>query len=252
MKGPDTKRPRPLAQDAYNELAESYAAIVDEKPHNAYYERPATLSLLPDVNGKRVLDAGCGPGFYAGWLVNHGANVVAIDANEKMVHLARKRVGEGVRVELADIDHPLAFLSDSAFDIVLAPLVLDYVKDWVPVFREFYRVLERGGYLVFSSDHPFVRYDNDPETHDYFSTELVEYVWKGFGFPVSVPYYSRPLGSAINPLIDAGFIIDRILEPRPTEEFKKNAPETYERLNKKPSFMCVRARKPSAATLMSN
>jgi hypothetical protein len=43
--------------DAYEALAESYAARVDTKPHNAYCERPATLSLLPAIGGKRVLDA---------------------------------------------------------------------------------------------------------------------------------------------------------------------------------------------------
>ena len=51
---------RPIAQAAYDEMAEAYAARIETKPHNAYYERPATLSLLPDVRGKRVLDAGCG------------------------------------------------------------------------------------------------------------------------------------------------------------------------------------------------
>lgn len=55
--------------DMYDALAEAYAARADTKPHNAYYERPATLSLLPDVVGKRVLDAGCGPGIYTEWLV---------------------------------------------------------------------------------------------------------------------------------------------------------------------------------------
>jgi 2-polyprenyl-3-methyl-5-hydroxy-6-metoxy-1,4-benzoquinol methylase len=63
---------KPVALDAYDALAESYAALVDTKPHNAYYERPATLSLLPDVRGKRVLDAGCGPGVYSEWLASRG------------------------------------------------------------------------------------------------------------------------------------------------------------------------------------
>jgi 2-polyprenyl-3-methyl-5-hydroxy-6-metoxy-1,4-benzoquinol methylase len=67
---------KPLALEAYEQLAEAYAARVDTKPHNAYYERPATLSLLPDVTGSTVLDAGCGPGAYTGWLVQHGARVV--------------------------------------------------------------------------------------------------------------------------------------------------------------------------------
>jgi len=42
---------KPISLDAYNTLAASYASLVDTKPHNAYYERPATLSLLPDVAG---------------------------------------------------------------------------------------------------------------------------------------------------------------------------------------------------------
>jgi 2-polyprenyl-3-methyl-5-hydroxy-6-metoxy-1,4-benzoquinol methylase len=74
-----SKKSHPLAQDAYNALAEAYAQRVDTKAHNAYYERPATLSLLPEVRDKRVLDAGCGPGVYAEWLADHGAQVLALE-----------------------------------------------------------------------------------------------------------------------------------------------------------------------------
>jgi hypothetical protein len=42
----------PIAYDAYEKLADAYADIIETKPHNAYLERPATLSLLPDVKGK--------------------------------------------------------------------------------------------------------------------------------------------------------------------------------------------------------
>ncbi len=87
------KKSKPVAQDTYNAIAEAYAQRIDTKPHNAYYERPATLSMLPDVCGKTVLDAGCGPGVYSEWLVAHGAKVVALDANRKMVRFARQRLG---------------------------------------------------------------------------------------------------------------------------------------------------------------
>jgi ubiquinone/menaquinone biosynthesis C-methylase UbiE len=56
---------KPLAYEAYQILADDYSRLIDTKPHNAYYERPATLALLPNVKGMQVLDAGCGPGAYA-------------------------------------------------------------------------------------------------------------------------------------------------------------------------------------------
>ena len=80
---------RPIALEAYEALAETDAALVDTKPHNAIYERPATLSLLPEGKGKRVLDAGCGPGAYAEWLAERGAKVVAFDV--------RPPAGSGLR-----------------------------------------------------------------------------------------------------------------------------------------------------------
>jgi ubiquinone/menaquinone biosynthesis C-methylase UbiE len=125
----DGRQEEPVVLAAYDALAESYAALVDTKPHNAYYERPATLSLLPDVKGRRVLDAGCGPGVYAEWLVRRGTEVVAVDVNENMVRLAQERLGTSVQVVRADLAQPLDFLADRSFDLVLSPLALDYVRD---------------------------------------------------------------------------------------------------------------------------
>lgn len=237
----DDRKKKPLAQDAYNDLAEAYAALIDTKPHNAYYERPATLSLLPDVNSKHVLDAGCGPGVYAEWLVAHGARVVAFDANKKMVRLARQRLGDKAQVLLANLEAPLDFLADASFDIIVSPLVMDYAKDWFSAFKEFHRVLKARGCLVFSMEHPYAKYDDHRQTSNYFNVELVEYIWRGFGKPVSVPSYRRPLSGVINPLLKAGFILDQILEPLPTQEFSLLDPEEYQRLIRSPGFMCIRA-----------
>lgn len=83
----------PIALEAYERPAEAYADRVETKPHNAGYERPATLSLLPPVEGKSVLDAGCGPGVYAEWLADRGAEVAAVDVSPTMIRLARRRLG---------------------------------------------------------------------------------------------------------------------------------------------------------------
>jgi SAM-dependent methyltransferase len=232
---------KPVALDAYEKLSDAYAALIDTKPQNAYLERPATLSLLPEVKGKRVLDAGCGPGVYSEWLERHGANVIAIDASPKMVELAKKRL-QDVDVRLHDLRDPLDFLGDDSVDLVLAPLAMDYIEDWVPVLKEFNRILVREGLFVFSMEHPFTK-SFWHKSDDYFKVERVELLWVGFGVPVSIPSFKRPLEAVVNSLSKSGFVIEKILEPRPTPEFKEKSPESYEKLSKQPLFMCVRARK---------
>jgi SAM-dependent methyltransferase len=124
----------------------------------------------------------------------------------------------------------------------LCPLVLDYICDWEGVFAEFFRVLRPAGLLIFSVEHPFTKFLLHGG-RDYFATELVEVEWRGFGVPVQVPSYWRPLGAMISALAEAGFVIERIIEPRPIEELKDKEPEVYELLSKRPGFLCVRARK---------
>jgi len=234
---------KPVAFDAYEDLAEAYAAVIDTKPHNAYCERPATLSLLPDVKNKRVLDAGCGPGAYSEWLIKHGAEVVAVDVSPKMIELAKQRLGETENVRLADLSQPLSFLESASFDIVLSPLVLEYIEDWRSTFAEFYRVLRPQGHFIFSVTHPFSDYLYF-KSNNYFETELVSSEWRGFK-PVTVhmPSFRRSLGAMLNPLIEAKFYLEEILEPKPTEEFKKADPKHYEELSQLPCFLCIRARK---------
>ncbi len=107
---------KPLGRRDYEGFARRYAERASTKPHNAYYERPATLSLLPDVAGRRVLDAGCGPGHYARELLAQGADVVAVDVTPEMVELAHAEVGDRAVVLEADLGQPLAFAADEDFD----------------------------------------------------------------------------------------------------------------------------------------
>jgi len=45
----------------------------------------------------------------------------------------------------------------------------------------------------------------------------------------------------LNPLLEAGFVLERILEPIPTEQFKQADPKGYEKLSRQPGFLCIRA-----------
>jgi ubiquinone/menaquinone biosynthesis C-methylase UbiE len=135
-------------------------------------------------------------------------------------------------------------LEDSFFDIVFCALALHYVEDWNVTIREFCRVLKPGGILVISIEHPFFEY-NFFKSCNYFSVEHVECIWKGFGKPVNIHSFRRPLSECLQPLTNNGFYIDKIVEPRPVKEFEQFDPRHFKELNEFPGFLCIRAVKRS-------
>jgi SAM-dependent methyltransferase len=227
----------------YDTIAARYAAEIDGRPWNALYERPATLALLPAVDRQDVLDAGCGHGWYAEWLVRHGARVVAVDRSAAMVALAQQRLEGRGRVIQGDVGNLRGILADRSFDLVLSSLVLHYEADPRPVFAECARLLRPGGRLVFSTHHPV----HDPASildPGYLRAELIEEQWEWLG--EKMRYYRRPLRDLTEPLADAGFVIERICEPTPGEALKLQDPKGYDRLCRLPAFIFVRARKDGA------
>ncbi len=231
-----------VSLESYDEMAEYYFTCVDTKPFNAYYERPATTSLIPDVNGKTVLDAGCAAGWYTKWLLDRGASVIAVDFSSNMIEMTKRRVGNKAKIIRADLNDPLDFISDESLDVIVSSLVLHYIKDWSLVMSEFYRVLKSNGILVFSVHHPFMDFTVF-KRENYFLTELLDDYWNTNKGKVKVQFYRRPLSEIINPVINAGFIIDKILEPMPAEHIKIQDPNSYGKLTRKPQFLFIRAKK---------
>ncbi|ERH10020.1 MAG: methylase involved in ubiquinone/menaquinone biosynthesis [halophilic archaeon J07HX64] len=228
----------PTPESAYDELADSYDEAVREGPYNADLEFPATASLVPEVAGKRVLDAGCGTGVYTAWLAERGATVVGVDVSGEMLARAQERTGGDVSLRQADLRDGLAFADSDSFDGVVSALTLGYVADWTEPLSAFARVLRPGGFLVLSTGHPLDQFpfEADNGAANYFETERQRHEWA-----VDVPYYRRPFSAVINPLLEAGFRLESVVEPQPTAEFERRRPELYERESRHPVFLCVRA-----------
>jgi ubiquinone/menaquinone biosynthesis C-methylase UbiE len=223
-------------------MGAAYRAANDEGSFNAYYERPATISLLGDVADLRVLEAGCGPGALTQWLVDNGATVVALDVSPEMVRLASERVGNRARFLTADLAAPLTFAADASFDLVVASLVLHYLADWTTPLAEFHRVLTPGGAVVFSTHHPAM----DWQLHsrdDYFATIQVTETWDKGGQPFDVTFWRRPLTAITTAISDASFVIDRLVEPAPSPELRERNPLDYTRILRSPRFLFFRLTK---------
>jgi SAM-dependent methyltransferase len=223
----------------YDAMAEAYASDNVDSPFNAYYERPATQRLLGDVAGKRVLEVGCGAGPLTEWLVNKGASVTAMDVSPRMVGMAKARLGNRARILKGDLTAPLAFASDASFDLVVASLVLHYLRDWIGPLRELRRVLLAEGALVFSTHHPTM----DAQIHspdDYFATKQITETWtKGTG-TFEVTFWRRPLTAMAEAIEAAGFLIERLVEPKPDSDLAQRDSESYQLLTTQPRFLFFR------------
>ncbi len=227
-------------KEVYEILATPYNALIDHKPHNAYYDRPNTLRLLGDVKGKTILDAACGPGKYAEILISQGADVTGFDISPKMVTHAGERNGNRGNFFVHDLREPLPMIPDTKFHKIVCALAMHYVEDWNNTLAEFHRMLKPNGILVLSIEHPFFEYQYF-QSEAYFETEAVKCTWKGFGTPVEVPSFRRPLGAVVAPLTNNGFYIEHLIEPKPVPEFEKLDPKHFKELNSFPAFMCIRA-----------
>ena len=221
----------------YDIFADEFLEHAQDGFYNAYYDRPACLALLGDVAGKRVLDAACGPGLYAQELVRRGAQVVGFDHSFRMVEICRSRVGQG-EFRVHDLGDPIGWLPDCSIDLVLCALAMEYVDDRVSALRELRRVLRPGGAMVLSRQHPtgdWLRHGGS-----YFEVRTVEETWsKGW----SMRYWLAPLEATCEEIYSAGFVIERLTEPRPVPEAAAIDPERYDRLCREPTgFIAFRLR----------
>lgn len=221
----------------YDRFADEFLAHAEDGFYNAHYDRPACLELLGDVAGKRVLDAACGPGLYAAELIRRGADVVGFDHSPRMIEICRERVAHG-DFRVHDLGDPVNWLSDGCVDLALCALAIEYVDGRVAALRELRRVLRPDGALVLSRLHPI----GDWLRHggSYFDVRVIHEMWSN-GWQMH--YWLAPLQTTCEEIFEAGFVIERLREPRPAPEAAVIDPEDYEQLSREPrGFIAFRLR----------
>lgn len=226
------------------------------RPFGDAYEHPAFLELLPPVAGVRALDLGCGAGHLTLQLAEAGAaEVIGVDLSERMLADARRlRSHPNVvyrREAMDDLDFP-----PDRFELVTSSLAFHYVADYADLLRRIGRWLLPGGHLVFSIEHPIIlaRAAEDGWIRDESGAPLRwtidHYAEEGrreeHWFREGVRKYHRTVASLVNGVIGSGLVVERLVEPWPSDEQLDAHPEwIHER--KRPVFLLVRAVKPAAA-----
>lgn len=222
----------------YSQYANEYAQAITSNVYNALLERPSMLAMLPELQGKSILDLGCGPGTYAEYFLNQGASVTASDLSPEMVKLVQDKLGERITAYAADLNHGLPQEQDASYDLMICPLAIHYLEDLSLLFNDARRVLKDGGSFFFSTHHPMADFEASP-SGNYFSRELIIEEWDTIGHPVEVQFYRRSLTELFNTIANARLYVANLSEGCPAEAMKEVDPESYDHLSKNPNFIFI-------------
>ena len=228
-------------REAYDRLAPVWSNVSDDGPFNGWLERPALRNLIPfPLSDLTILDAGCGSGAQAQWLLDNGAEVIGVDLSPAMIEEAQRRCSGRGRFFVADLAEPLPLETDSV-DGITCSLVLHYLEDWTVPLQSFADALRPDGWAVISLEHPF----GPPlpsQRGGYFDTELVSDTWTKGDVVVTQWFWRRPLSAVMDALADHGFVIERIVEAQPSAEALTRFPDDLTQVMGVPWFIVYRLR----------
>jgi SAM-dependent methyltransferase len=213
-------------------------------------EWPTLRSMLPDLQGKRVLDLGCGFGWFSRWAREQGAiGVLGIDVSENMLKRAIEMTsGDGIIYQRLDLER--IELCEAAFDLAFSSLALHYIENLSRVFASVHHALVPGGWLIFSTEHPIYTAPSRPE---WLIGRDGSRTWPVDGYLAESPRVTdwlakgvikqhRTIGTTVNLLIRSGFALTHLEEWGPTDDQLATHPELSEH-RERPMFLMVAARK---------
>lgn len=232
-----------------------------------YLNTPAFLAMLPDVQGFFGIDIGCGEGYNTRLVAKRGARLVGIDIAEVFVRCAEEsEQGEPLGIEYCVATAVELPFSNSSFDFATAVMSLMDIPETDHALEEAFRVIKPGGFLQFSITHPCFdtphrrNLRNEQgltyaiEVGDYFRNlngDIGEWLFSATPSELKqhlrkfkVPRFTRTVSQWFNLLVRTGFVIERVEEPRPSDETVRECPAIQD-AQVVAYFLHVLARKPS-------
>lgn len=213
--------------EAYSRLPRSVDGL-DGAP-----EWAVLRALLPELGGRRVLDLGCGFGWFCRWAREHGAaSVLGVDVSERMLARAKAETHDAaISYVKADLEH--LEIRPETFDLAYSSLAFHYVENLEGLLARVYAALVPGGKLIFSVEHPIFTAPTNPG----WSVDTAGHsIWPVDGYldegPRSTDWLAkgvikqhRTIGTYVNLLVRSGFGISHINEWGPSKEQVASRPE---------------------------
>jgi SAM-dependent methyltransferase len=217
------------------------------------YEWAAFQRLLPaSLADKRVLDLGCGLGYFAREARERGASqVIGVDLSERMLDEARRRTADTGIVYVRDSLE--TFSSEpAAFDLVVSSLALHYIADYAGLVRCIATWLAPGGRFAFSVEHPIFTAHGTSDWYKAPDGTVLHWPvdrYRDEGerrtrwFVDGVVKYHRTVETYVNALLDAGLRLVRLEEPEADAALLAEKPE-WDQERRRPPFLLLAAERP--------
>lgn len=188
--------------------------------------READAGLLGPVDGRDVLEIGCGSAPVARWLAGQGARAVGVDLSRRMLGVGVAAMAvDGPRVPLIQATAEAIPFADESFDLACSAFgAVPFVADSARVMAEAARVLRPGGRWVFAVNHPMRWMFLDDPGPDGLTVHIsyfnrTPYSEVGDDGAVSYVEHHRTIGDRVREIRSAGLILDDIVEPEWPEGF---------------------------------
>ena len=227
------------ASDAWAEFVRMGKDYFREEMNN-----PAMFHMIGEVNKRQILDLSCGEGYNTRILARKGAVVTGVDFSEEMIRLAAQEEAKerlGIRYLVADAAN-LKDLDSESFDLVTCFMALMDIEHYGETVSEVARVLRKNTRFVFSITHPCFdvcettdgetialwRYVDSTESADmssahlemrrYFGIARCRVPWNMARLvrPFETTAFHRTLTDYFQALHMSGFVVTRLVEPKPT------------------------------------
>ena len=216
---------------------------------NGLLDKPM-LDACGDVRGLKVLDCGCGEGRFCRILASRGAAyVLGLDLCEPMIRAAIERKSSHDEYRVADVQD-LTCLGDRTFDLAVSYLNQCDLPDFHANNREVFRVLRAGGRFVVANLHPmrsagggWHKSPDGAKQHVILDRYFAEGERRWTMMGVEFTNFHRTLSSYLDGFLDAGFAIERIVEPTVTADQVRDYPELDDEL-RVPNFIIFALRRP--------
>lgn len=247
----------------WDEMSKAYESFTEAEESYSYtIEWPCIKKILPNLQGKRILDLGCGTGrFDFLFEKENPISILGLDISEEMLDIAKeKAANRNSKVEFikGDISNFNTYI-DERFDFIFSSTVLHYISDLKGLFNNIYNALnEKGSCIVsvmnpvYTAQYPIDKNGKFPSDDEWIVRYLdkskrayiqpwIEYNDKIKDF-LSTSYH-HTFGDYLNAIISAGLKLERVEEPYPPERWKQNSYGRYNAFIETPSYMILKLSK---------